>query len=158
MEDAGEAAQNLDLVFKRIPMTSERPPDSSDLREIMRLVINTDWDTTAFVLNDQLGRGRSTVASVIILLTQAWLQKQRSRSETLQRVQTHEEEDAVISGESIVQRSRPTLQHSSTKVARAPSQRQGSRSNAMSWQIINNLLRVIRNGLEVKQVRAAPES
>lgn len=58
MEDAGESAKDLDLLFKRLPMTSERPPDSNDLRELMRLVISTDWDTTVVVLNDQLGRGR----------------------------------------------------------------------------------------------------
>ena len=58
MEDAGESAKDLDLLFKRLPMTSERPPDSNDLRELMRLVITTDWETTVVVLNDQLGRGR----------------------------------------------------------------------------------------------------
>lgn len=176
MADAGDAATDLDLVFKRLPMTSERPPDSNDLRELMRLVINTDWDTTVVVLNDQLGRGRvrlppplppdskadadgnvsslfqSTVASVILLLTQAWLRRQRTRASTaspLEPVATHEEEDAVISGESIVQRTRPTRQHSVGK-SRAPS-KHASRASAMSWQVINNLLRVIRNGLEVKQ-------
>lgn len=53
----------VELVYRRIPITAERAPDFADLTELIELVVNESADTP-IVLNCQLGRGRSTLASV----------------------------------------------------------------------------------------------
>lgn len=52
------------LVYKRIPITAEKPPDFSDLSELMDVVIRSHSSNTPIILNCQLGRGRSTMTSV----------------------------------------------------------------------------------------------
>lgn len=52
------------LLYRRIPITSELPPDFTDLSDLMDVVSRLHSTNTPIVLNDQLGRGRSTVASV----------------------------------------------------------------------------------------------
>ncbi|KAL7413408.1 inositol hexakisphosphate-domain-containing protein [Mrakia frigida] len=172
MEGRVHGDSGLELRFRRLPMTSEKPPDFSDIAELMEIVLRTNLDETPIILNDQLGRGRvsrfrftfdpqliispllpslqSTVASVIILLTHEWLREHRSseRKSSSKHHSVHEkdrEEDAVIEGESVVRRARRTRQHSNAPRPDASAPR------TMSWQVINNVLRVIRNGLEVKE-------
>ncbi|TFK69694.1 hypothetical protein BDN72DRAFT_767637 [Pluteus cervinus] len=60
------------LKYHRIPITSEKPPDSADLHELIEVVLSAGRDTP-IVVNCQLGRGRSTIASVILLLIRQWL-------------------------------------------------------------------------------------
>lgn len=75
------------------------------MRDIIEVVTELDMDESAIIVNDQLGRGRTTRTLVIIKLLQDWLR-------------------------------------SGGKVA-AP------RSTRPSYTVINNLLRVIKNGFEV---------
>ncbi|CDZ97852.1 hypothetical protein [Phaffia rhodozyma] len=156
MEEKDHSQSQLQLTFKRLPLTSEQPLDFADISTLTQLVLRTDLEETAIVLNDQLGRGRSTISSVIILLTKEWLEKHRANSSSDGHnldVPQAEEEDAVVQGESIVRRSRPIRQHSprGRTTSRAASVLPTNKaSKAMSWQVINSLLRVVRNGLEVK--------
>ena len=59
-----EMADGTRLRYQRIPITSERPPDFTDLSDLMEVVSRVHSTNTPIILNDQLGRGRSTVASV----------------------------------------------------------------------------------------------
>ncbi|EJD06892.1 uncharacterized protein FOMMEDRAFT_75682 [Fomitiporia mediterranea MF3/22] len=120
------------LVYRRIPITSERPPDFTDLSDLMDVVTRLHSSKTPIVLNDQLGRGRSTVASIIILLIQQWLQMAHSDAR------------------SRVPRSPSTFMRRSNSLIMDTSFSQ-SDPNRQSYQVINNLLRVIRNGLVVKE-------
>lgn len=74
--------QGLDdvlLQYNRIPITAEKPPDYSDLKELIEVVLRNS-SNTPIVVNCQLGRGRSTLASVCIcnkdLLQIKWKQRQ----------------------------------------------------------------------------------
>jgi hypothetical protein len=138
MAGASKLSGDAKFSFVRIPVTSESTPDVSgicrsgglmsqfhDLTELLDLCIRTDLETSAFVLNDQLGRGRSSTTAVIMLLIQEWLRRGRDSTRSQSR-----------------ERGRPGTQRSQNK-ATVPKP---------SWQIINSCLRVIRNGLEVKQV------
>jgi len=55
---------NVRLQYYRIPITSERPPDFSDISDLMEVVLKNDTEFGAIVVNCQLGRGRSTLTSV----------------------------------------------------------------------------------------------
>jgi hypothetical protein len=57
-------APGVELVHARIPLTAERAPDFSDVAELMEVVMRSDSVHTPIVVNCQLGRGRSTLASV----------------------------------------------------------------------------------------------
>ena len=59
---------NVTLQYNRIPMTAEKPPDYSDLKELIE-VVSRHSQATPIVVNCQLGRGRSTLASVRICKT-----------------------------------------------------------------------------------------
>jgi hypothetical protein len=54
---------SVTLQYNRIPMTAEKPPDYADLRDLIEVVLRTP-PNTPIVVNCQLGRGRSTLASV----------------------------------------------------------------------------------------------
>lgn len=83
-------------------------------------------EKTAIVLNDQLGRGRSSNTAAIVVLIRRWL-----RRETDERSPTT-----------------PARRNASRKSLLTPG------TSKTSWQVINSCLRVIRNGLEVKRVSA----
>lgn len=53
-----------ELSYKRIPITAERPPDFSDLTELIDIAVRNPG--APIVVNCQLGRGRSTMTSVSI--------------------------------------------------------------------------------------------
>lgn len=55
---------DLSLQYHRIPITSETPPDFSDISELMDVVVRTGGQHGVIVVNCQLGRGRSTLTSV----------------------------------------------------------------------------------------------
>ena len=66
LKDIMANRQGLDdavLQYSRIPITAEKPPDYSDLKELIEVVLRHS-SNTPIVVNCQLGRGRSTLASV----------------------------------------------------------------------------------------------
>lgn len=64
MASREDMVDGMKIRYRRIPITSERPPDFTDLSDLMDVVSRLYSTDTPIVLNDQLGRGRSTVASV----------------------------------------------------------------------------------------------
>ena len=54
----------IELHYARIPITAERPPNFSDFSELIDVVLSANMTYTPIVVNDQLGRGRSTLTSV----------------------------------------------------------------------------------------------
>ncbi|KAI0635643.1 inositol hexakisphosphate-domain-containing protein [Trametes polyzona] len=132
MAERKHVAEGVELGYARIPITAERPPDFSDLSELIEVMIRCNASDAPIVLNCQLGRGRSTLTAVILLLIKQWLAKAThvrdpSTPGTLKR--------------SITASSIPTVD---TLVPH--------HTPRHSYQIINNLLRVIRKGPKVKQV------
>ncbi|KAE9405167.1 hypothetical protein BT96DRAFT_916343 [Gymnopus androsaceus JB14] len=123
LRDIMEARRNMfgvELVYDRIPITAERPPDFSDLNEMIDVVLRCSSDTP-IVVNCQLGRGRSTLASIILTLIRQWLDTNRPKTPTTPRI------NAMF-----------TLSMSLSKPRN-------------SYQIINNLLRIFRGGITVKE-------
>ncbi|TFK46087.1 hypothetical protein OE88DRAFT_1668241 [Heliocybe sulcata] len=116
--------------YARIPITAERAPDFSDLSELIDVVIRTDSTNTPIVLNCQLGRGRSTLTAVIVLLIQRWLENSRSNKGTIAPS---------------LSRSLSVKSMTDSVVDAVP-----SRPRRHSYTVINNLLRVIRKGPAVK--------
>lgn len=76
------------------------------MRDIIEVVTSLDIETSAVIVNDQLGRGRTTRTLVVIKLLQDWM--------------------------------------------RTGGQPKAKRSDRQSYVVINNLLRVVRNGFEVR--------
>lgn len=99
-----------------------------DITELLNLCMRSNLSSSAIILNDQLGRGRSSTTAVIVFLIQRWLKEGRNQKTQNPRTPS---------------RSRPPMLRKSTTA---------SGSARTSWQIINSCLRVIRNGLDVKQV------
>ena len=54
--------EKVELRYVRIPITAERPPDFSDLTELIDVAVRNP--NVPIVVNCQLGRGRSTMTSV----------------------------------------------------------------------------------------------
>lgn len=127
--DDSERKPNVELVYRRLPITAEKPPDFSDIAGIMRAVLKTQMESTnsCIVLNCQLGRGRSTLTSVIVLLIMRWLQVNSKQDED--RASSHHDEEEEAEEEAVV-----------------PPRRQ-----PLSYHIINGLLRVIPRGLDAKR-------
>ncbi len=61
----------VQLQYARIPITAEKPPDFTDLNELIGVSLRVSRDTP-IVVNCQLGRGRSTLASVSIIECRSW--------------------------------------------------------------------------------------
>ncbi|KAF8340378.1 inositol hexakisphosphate-domain-containing protein [Cantharellus anzutake] len=111
----------VEMSFVRIPVTAERPPDASDINELLALMLQIDHEQTPIVLNCQLGRGRSTITSIFVYLIQRWLKTRRARSAS--NAGRGEDDDIFIKRQS-----------------RIP-----------SYQVINSLLRLLRNGVRIKE-------
>ncbi|KAF7323269.1 hypothetical protein HMN09_00107700 [Mycena chlorophos] len=121
----------IELDYRRIPMTAEKPPDFSDLHDLINVVLDSSKNTP-LVVNCQLGRGRSTLASIILLLIRQWLDSRRPPT-------TPETPFTVI--------------RSFSKLSIPPTMELvESGRKRHSYQAINNLLRVVRQGLLVKSV------
>ncbi|KAJ7063606.1 inositol hexakisphosphate-domain-containing protein [Mycena amicta] len=127
---AHKAIDGLELDYYRIPMTAEKPPDFSDLQDLIDVVLASSKNTP-IVVNCQLGRGRSTLASIIILLIRQWLESRRPPT-------TPETPFTII--------------RSFSKLSIPPMELDEPRKKRHSYQVINNLLRVTRKGLIVKSV------
>ncbi|KAG7451357.1 uncharacterized protein BT62DRAFT_942232 [Guyanagaster necrorhizus] len=123
-----QSTQGVELVYDRIPITAERPPDFSDLSELIDVVLRSSRDTP-IVVNCQLGRGRSTLASIILLLIRQWLDSRRTP-----------------------QTSHFRLQRTISMSTMSPIEPTSSSKQRQSYQVINNLLRVFRKGLDVKNI------
>ncbi|KAK0223506.1 inositol hexakisphosphate-domain-containing protein [Armillaria fumosa] len=124
-----KSTQGIQLVYDRIPITAERPPDFSDLSEMIDVVLRSSRDTP-IVVNCQLGRGRSTLASIILLLIRQWLDSRRTPQTPHFKLQR-------------------TMSVSTMSPIEPPS---SSSKHRQSYQVINNLLRVFRKGLDVKNI------
>ncbi|KAF8657553.1 hypothetical protein AX16_002190 [Volvariella volvacea WC 439] len=117
------------LKYYRIPITSEKPPDFSDLHELIGVVLRANHDTP-IVVNCQLGRGRSTMASIILVLIRQWLD-------------FHQGPGGQMPLQTPITPMVPMIKRSwSISMDTAPVRH--------SYQVINNLLRVIRKGPAVK--------
>ncbi|SNX87857.1 uncharacterized protein MEPE_06568 [Melanopsichium pennsylvanicum] len=162
----------VQLRFRRIPMTAEKPPDFSDISELLSTVLQANVERSPIVLNCQLGRGRSTMTAVLILMIARWLRQGQSRSadSNLQEIQDEQATSASVSDKKDLSGLRlpPSAQDSGSTT---PSAREtvnadllddtaGSRSSSgnhpstrapLSYHVINSLLRVIPKGLEVKR-------
>ena len=68
MKDAMSACKasydDVDVFYRRVPITAERSPDFSDLGELFAVMLGPNMAHTPIVVNDQLGRGRSSLTSV----------------------------------------------------------------------------------------------
>ncbi|KAL7279008.1 hypothetical protein ACG7TL_006840 [Trametes sanguinea] len=131
MAERRHVDDGVELSYARIPITAERPPDFTDLSELIEVMIRCNTSEVPIVINCQLGRGRSTLTAVILLLIKQWLARATrlrdpSTPGTLQRSITS---SSITTMDTVVPRHTP--RH--------------------SYQIINNLLRVIRKGPMVKQ-------
>ncbi|KAF8492621.1 inositol hexakisphosphate-domain-containing protein [Russula emetica] len=134
MKDAMSACKasydDVDVFYRRVPITAERSPDFSDFGELFAVMLGPNMTHTPIVINDQLGRGRSTLTSIILVLLQQWLanpvfapSSPRIRMRRLS-VATHG--------------SVPDMQSADPPIRR------------QSYPVINNLLRVIRKGPAIK--------
>lgn len=123
LEPESSARAAGDLTFRRIPFTAERPPDFEDMGTLLQTVLRAHG--SSIINNCQLGRGRSTLASVIVLLISQWLQKNSSAY-------------ADPADSSLL---------SKTGIDGVNNKKNKSRPN---YHLINSLLRVIPHGLQVK--------
>ncbi|KAI0255159.1 inositol hexakisphosphate-domain-containing protein [Lactifluus subvellereus] len=125
-----ESCDNVDVFYRRVPLTAERPPDFSDFSELISVMLSPNMVHTPIVVNDQLGRGRSTLTSIILILLHQWLanpvpssagpRSRNRRPSTLASVLSLD----GLTGDPPIRR--------------------------QSYQVISNLLRVIRKGPAVK--------
>ncbi|KAJ7873158.1 inositol hexakisphosphate-domain-containing protein [Mycena leptocephala] len=122
-----KAFDGLELDYHRIPMTAEKPPDFSDLQDLIDVVLASS-NNTPIVVNCQLGRGRSTLASIILLLIRQWLESRRLPTTP----------------------TTPMISRKLSVMTMATVESVEPSRNRHSYQIINSLLRVIRKGLTVK--------
>ncbi|KDN52550.1 hypothetical protein K437DRAFT_272412 [Tilletiaria anomala UBC 951] len=67
------ASSGIKLDYRRIPITAEKMPDSSDMTDLLSVVLQAKADNSPIILNDQLGRGRSTLTAIIVLLVSQWI-------------------------------------------------------------------------------------
>ena len=63
------------LSFYRVPITAERSADYSDISDLLHIVLNAYQENMAIVINCQLGRGRTTLVSVLTVLILRWVQR-----------------------------------------------------------------------------------
>lgn len=69
------ASEQIPLDYKRLPLTAQSPLDFQDIQDLLTLCLRNDLRETAIILNDQLGRGRSTLTSVYIFLIIRWIRQ-----------------------------------------------------------------------------------
>lgn len=118
------AQEHPNVKFQRVPITAEHPPHYDDMTQLVNAMLSTDLRHTSVILNCQMGKGRSTTASVIVLLISKWLRSHAPPSTPL---------------------------HDRLPLPEFQTPSQPPRSHGYNYQVINSLLRVIRNGLEVKR-------
>ncbi|TFK40212.1 inositol hexakisphosphate-domain-containing protein [Crucibulum laeve] len=124
-----QQADHVNLQYYRIPMTAEKPPDYADLNDLIDVVLRTSMNTP-IVVNCQLGRGRSTLASILLLLIRQWLEIHRPTTPMTPRYD----------------------KRSMSMKSLQPIEPVVNTATRHSYQVINNLLRVIRKGPAVKSI------
>lgn len=67
MSACKESYNDVDVFYRRVPITAERSPDFSDFSELIAVMVGRNMTHTPIVVNDQLGRGRSTLTTVGVL-------------------------------------------------------------------------------------------
>lgn len=77
MDQARQASEKVELEYRRLPLTAMSTLDFQDIQEMLTLCLRNDLRHTVIILNDQLGRGRSTLASVFIKLIAGWIQQKQ---------------------------------------------------------------------------------
>ncbi|KAJ3567855.1 hypothetical protein NP233_g6086 [Leucocoprinus birnbaumii] len=131
LKDIMASRNNTDsmiLQYNRIPITAEKPPDFTDLSELIEVVMRTSMNTP-IVVNCQLGGGRSTLASILLVLIRQWLETQNQ----------------VVATPIVTSMSR-SMSMSFADIMALNKQQKPRKS----YQVINNLLRVFRKGPAVK--------
>ena len=68
--------------YSRVPITAEAPPEEKDFDQVMKIVCKAGLNKTAFVMNCQIGMGRSTTGTVISSLVLKWLKNESKPSST----------------------------------------------------------------------------
>ncbi|KAN0063509.1 hypothetical protein ACQY0O_003956 [Thecaphora frezii] len=166
-----EWKDQVQLRFRRIPMTAEKPPDFSDISELLSVVLKANVSRSPIVLNCQLGRGRSTMTAVLILMIARWLEQHKpiyedaseqpgetlasaSGGGSLNRVDADHHDDGgastpVNDSSAAARAAAGASIFDAPEVAESPSAK--SRREPLSYHVINSLLRVIPKGLEVKR-------
>lgn len=77
MDKARNASAKVELEYRRLPLTAMSTLDFQDVQELFHLCLRNDLRHTVIILNDQLGRGRSTLASVFVKLSVGWIQQKQ---------------------------------------------------------------------------------
>ncbi|KIJ51469.1 hypothetical protein M422DRAFT_157971 [Sphaerobolus stellatus SS14] len=128
---ARHISDGVELCHRRIPITSELPPDFSDFAELLDVVITSGKDTP-MVVNCQLGRGRSTVTAIILCLIRRWLYRGVSQPQTPLLTPHHQTSAFAFT----------PLEEPAIPLPAPPKRK--------SYKAINHVMRVVRHGLEVK--------
>ena len=63
MASRKQVDSGVELKYARVPITAERPPDFTDLTELIDVAVR--HPNAPIVVNCQLGRGRSTMTAVL---------------------------------------------------------------------------------------------
>ncbi|PKI83269.1 hypothetical protein MVES_002830 [Malassezia vespertilionis] len=114
---------HIDLVFRRVPVTAEKSLEVSDVMDMVNIVLSAYRVHSPIIVNCQLGRGRTTLVSVFIMLIERWIQVERPSNDRCLLL--------PIPG--------------MTENGERPEKR-------LSYHVTNGLLRVIPRGLEVKRI------
>lgn len=77
---AADLPSNIRLKFRRIPITAEKSVEYTDVADLLHAVLECYDSNAPIVVNCQLGRGRTTLVSVLILLFERWLQGKKATS------------------------------------------------------------------------------
>ncbi|KAH6592131.1 hypothetical protein BASA50_008276 [Batrachochytrium salamandrivorans] len=64
-----------DILYFRVPVTAETPPDASDFDHIVHLLSRYSGQSSSIIMNCQVGLGRSTTGTVVASLVLRWLHR-----------------------------------------------------------------------------------
>ncbi|KAI9267887.1 inositol hexakisphosphate-domain-containing protein [Phascolomyces articulosus] len=132
------------LDYHRVPITAERPPQCNDFDDLRKYITGEgiDLSNTAIIMNCQVGSGRSALGTVIATLLTRWL-----------RVSDDNKTPSLIPTPSSSSLGHPNNDTpvSISSGSNASSIKSGN-VERLNYQIINSLLRVIKNGIENKNI------
>jgi hypothetical protein len=81
MEMTKRSVPEAELQYIRLPITSRSIIEFDDVQALISICLRNDLDKdTAVILNDQLGRGRSTVVSVLMSLIIRWIKRNKLKN------------------------------------------------------------------------------
>ncbi|WFD29764.1 hypothetical protein MSPP1_000776 [Malassezia sp. CBS 17886] len=160
---------SVQLVFRRIPITAEKSFEFSDASDLVSTVLRGYDAHAPIIVNCQLGRGRTTLVSVIVLLVERWIVAVRAgasaggteRAKGVGMGSAGEHDHWVDGSEahrsaasSAVDGSEVDHRGEAMRTPRAPSPTSPlpPLPPRLNYHVINSLLRVIPHGQEVKRV------